>query len=46
MILYVISDRGQASSRIGRKIVAIRKTWRDLGYDVDLVCGGDVDAVG
>ncbi len=43
MILYVVSDRGAFSHGPGRKIISICDTWRELGYPVELVSGGDVD---
>ncbi len=42
MILYTVSDRGAFSKRAGRKIVEICRTWRELGYEVELTCGGDL----
>ncbi|MFP8882258.1 MAG: glycosyltransferase [Myxococcota bacterium] len=42
MILYVRSDRGANSARRSRKIDSICETWRELGFEVDQVCGGDV----
>lgn len=42
MILYARSDRGAYSARKSRKIDSICETWRELGFEVDQVCGGDV----
>lgn len=42
MIFYVVSDRGAFSTKAGRKLVAITRTWREMGYEVELVCGGDL----
>ena len=42
MILYVRSARDSFSDRPRRKIVSILETWRELGFEVELVSGGDV----
>lgn len=42
MILYVRSERAAYAARTSRKVSAIHDQWRDLGYDVEMVCGGDV----
>lgn len=40
-ILYVISGRSFASTRLGRKISEVIKCWLDSGVKLDVVCGGD-----
>ena len=42
MILYVRSERGAHSQRPSRKLVSIHQTWRDMGFEVELICGEDV----
>ena len=41
MILYVRSERGAHSERPSRKLVSIHQIWRDMGYEVELICGAD-----
>ncbi|MGE4605900.1 MAG: glycosyltransferase family 4 protein [Myxococcota bacterium] len=42
MILYVRSERGAHSRRPSRKLVSIHQTWRDMGFEVELISGEDV----
>jgi len=44
VILYVVSDRASYSANAGRKLREIRRTWQELGHEVELVCGGDTNA--
>ena len=42
MILYVRSERGAHSERPSRKLLSIHQIWREMGFEVELICGEDV----
>jgi glycosyltransferase involved in cell wall biosynthesis len=46
MILYVRSERAAFATRMARKPQAIHETWRSMGFDVEMVNGGDVLVAG
>jgi glycosyltransferase involved in cell wall biosynthesis len=40
-LLYVVSGQSYKSLRPSRKILALVQCWRDMGHEVELICGGD-----
>jgi glycosyltransferase involved in cell wall biosynthesis len=45
-VLYVCSGRSFRSNALGRKISSVVRVWRELGYHVEHVCGGDLPGSG
>lgn len=41
-LLYVVSGQSYKSPRPSRKILALVQCWRDMGHEVELICGGDI----
>ncbi len=41
-LLYVVSGQSYSSSRPSRKIAALVRCWREMGHEVELICGNDV----
>jgi len=41
-VFYICSGRSFRSDRLGRKMKDLVKCWRELGYEVEHVCGGDL----
>lgn len=41
-LLYVVSGQSYKSPRPSRKIMALVQCWRDMGHEVELICGGDI----
>ena len=41
-LLYVVSGQSYRSPRPSRKILALVQCWRDMGHEVEVICGGDI----
>lgn len=41
-LLYIVSGQSYKSPRPSRKILALVQCWRDMGHEVELICGGDI----
>lgn len=41
-LLYVVSGQSYSSSNPGRKIQSLVRCWREMGHEIELICGGDV----
>ncbi len=43
-LLYVVSGQSYSSAKPSRKILALVRCWREMGHEVELICGGDISA--